>query len=167
MTSLSVNALLQSLREVVHGFIDHILRDFIPRCHQTLLQCLNRLMGLRARFIFQNAPQRIVQHIQVRGIRRPITVVSLRADVDFDGLREAVLDQVLCFDGLVRWSPVLLENPVLLPLSVTPSVNLFRPWQNLGSQKFKFIPKLLEKSAQNKQNMFTDRTFAPPCRLFF
>jgi hypothetical protein len=57
MAASGINTLLQTLREVIHSSINNFLWDCVPRLHQTLLQGFNRLVGFRARFGLQNAPQ--------------------------------------------------------------------------------------------------------------
>ena len=130
MAASGIDTLLQFLRKCVHCSVDDFLWDFFPSRYQTLLQRFNRLVGFRTGFGFQYAPNCVVQHVQIRGIWWPLTVVSLGADVDFDELGDVVSDQVLCFFRLVGWSPVLLKNP--MPLSISPS----GPWKNFGLEKF-------------------------------
>ena len=129
MAAFGIDTLLQSLWEIIHRPVNHVLWNFVPCRHQTPLQRVDRLVGLRARFVLQNAPDAVVHNVQIRRIRRPLSVVSLGADVDVNDLREDVLDQVTRGDRLVGWGPVFLPYPVLF------SVRSSGPWMNFGSQK--------------------------------
>ena len=65
MATVRIDALLQSLREIINRLSDSLHRDLIPRLGQTLLQRLNRLVRLRACLLLQDAPNRIVHRVQV------------------------------------------------------------------------------------------------------
>ena len=59
-------------------------------------------MGLGARLFFKNAPDRIIQGVQIRRVWRPLSNLSLWADVHFDEvLRESAEPLLPCAEEAI------------------------------------------------------------------
>uniref|UniRef100_A0A914DVD7 Uncharacterized protein n=1 Tax=Acrobeloides nanus TaxID=290746 RepID=A0A914DVD7_9BILA len=59
-------------------------------------------MGLGARLFFKNAPDRIIQGVQIREVWRPLSNLSLWADVHFDEVWTIFFEKALNLFCLVQ-----------------------------------------------------------------
>ena len=111
MATIGRNTFSKSFWEIVNGFLDHFKRQFLPFPLQRLLQVLDRLVRLRAGILLQNRPYAIVHHVQVAGVRRPITIVLLPMGVYLDEVGRVLSDPLLGSNGSMEQGAVLVKRP--------------------------------------------------------
>ena len=112
MATFGFDAGLETLREVVDNTGQLFQCDFVPCLDQGPLQRFDCFMWLSTRFSFQDAPNGVVQRVQIWGIRRPFTIGTSPVCVNRDEIWAIFSKKGLSFNGFVAWCTVLLEAPL-------------------------------------------------------
>ena len=72
ISTLSIDTRLEASRPAINDSFNHLIRHLVPRFLDGPLQRLHRLVGFFACDRLDLAPNRVVQRVQIRAVRRPL-----------------------------------------------------------------------------------------------